>query len=251
VEGYDASTYGDRFADVYDQWYDDPEGTAAIIERLTALAGAVAQAPPTEVLELGVGTGRLAVPLATAGIAVTGIDASPEMLRRLHEKAAAAGAGVTAVHGDMAGPLPDGPFDLVVVAHNTFFNLTTEDAQQACLAEIARVLAPAGRFVIEAFVPATEAGSESSVQVRSITADRVVLFVDRHDPERGEAWSSFVDITEGGIRLRPCHVRYLSPDALDAMASAAGLVLDERAADWTGAPFDDGSTHHVSVYRRG
>lgn len=257
MEGYDAGTYGDRFADVYDDWYDDPEGTPTAVAHLAALADEVAEngagpktgAPDTgpRLLELGVGTGRLALPLAAAGLAVTGLDASPEMLARMAAKAGA--ERVRAVTGDMAGPLPDGPFDVVVVARNTFFNLTTESAQRACLAEVARVVGPVGRLVVEAFVPTEERSPTSSVEVRSITADRVLLFVDRHDPVAGEAWSSFVDITPAGVAFRPCHVRYLRPDALDEMAAAAGLALDRRAADWAGAPFDDDSPQHVSCYR--
>lgn len=249
MEGYDAATYGDRFADVYDDWYDDPPATDATVAGLVARAGAVTPDGRTPaVLELGVGTGRLALPLAAAGLAVTGVDASSAMLDRLAAKPG--GASVTTVVGDMVGPLPDGPFDLAVVARNTFFNLTTEAAQRACLAEVARVLAPGGRLVLEAFVPTDDDGPTSSVEVRRITADRVLLFVDRHDPDAGEAWSSFVDISPDGIRLRPCHVRYLRPADLDALAEGCGLVLDERVEDWSGAPFDDGSAHHVSSYRR-
>lgn len=242
MEGYDAATYGDRFADVYDDWYDDPAATEATVAALAA-----ALPPGARVLELGVGTGRLALPLAAAGFAVTGIDASTAMLDRLAAKPD--GGTVTAVVADMAGPLPDGPFDLVVVARNTFFNLTTETAQRACLAEVARVLAPEGRFVVEAFVPADEAGPTSSVDVRRITADRVVLAVDRHDPDAGELWSAFVDISADGITLRPTHVRYLRPAALDALAAAAGLRLADRHAGWDGTAFDsDTSSHHVSWY---
>ena len=247
MEGYDAATYGDRFADVYDDWYDDPPATDATVAALIERARGAADGTPS-VLELGVGTGRLALPLASAGLAVTGVDASVAMLEQLAAKLG--GEDVATVVGDMAGPLPDGPFDLVVVARNTFFNLTTEAAQRACLTEVARVLAPGGQLVVEAFVPTDDDGPTSSVEVRRITADRVLLFVDRHDPDAGEAWSSFIDIGTEGIRLRPCHVRYLRPADLDALAAACGLTLDQRAEDWAGAPFDDGSSHHVSTYRR-
>ena len=249
MEGYDASTYGDRFADVYDDWYDDPADTDAAVGFVTGLldTGGTADPGPT-VLELGVGTGRLALPLAAAGLRVTGLDASDQMLARLATKPG--GDQVAAVAGDMAGPLPDGPFDLVLVARNTLFNVASAEGQAACLAEVARVLRPGGRFVVEAFVPNDEPAPTSSVEVRSITADRVLLFVDRHDPDTGEAWSSFVDIGADGITLRPCHIRYLDPGALDDLAAAAGLVLDRRTGGWDGSPFDDASTHHVSVYRR-
>ena len=248
MEGYDAATYGDRFADVYDDWYDDPPATEATVTALVARARDAAGDRTPSVLELGVGTGRLALDLAHAGLDVTGLDASTAMLDRLAAKTG--GDRVTTVVGDMAGPLPDGPFDLVVVARNTFFNLTSEEAQRACLAEVARVLAPGGRFVVEAFVPTDDDGPTSSVEVRRITADRVLLFVDRHDPDAGEAWSSFVDISPDGIRLRPCLVRYLRPGALDALAEEAGLALDTLTEDWAGAPFDDASPAHVSSYRR-
>jgi len=243
VEGYDAATYGDRFADVYDEWYDDPVATDAAVAALVAGVPAGGR-----VLELGVGTGRLALPLVTAGLDVTGLDASAAMLERLAAKPG--GGAVTAVAGDMAGPLPDGPFDLVLVARNTFFNLTTEAAQRACLAEVARILAPDGRLVVEAFVPTDDEGPTSSVDVRRITADRVVLAVDRHDRAAGELWSAFVDISADGIRIRPAHVRYLRPADLDALAAEAGLDLVARTAGWDGAPFDDDSPAHVSSYGR-
>jgi SAM-dependent methyltransferase len=251
MEGYDASTYGDRFADVYDDWYDDPADTDAVVAFVTALLDEVTvDGGPDDrpgVLELGVGTGRLALPLAAAGVRVTGLDASERMLARLAAKPG--GSSLTTVRGDMAGPLPDGPFDVVLVARNTLFNVTSAEGQTSCLAEVARVLRPGGRFVVEAFVPNDEPAPSSSVEVRSITADRVLLFVDRHDPEAGEAWSSFVDIGPDGITLRPCHIRYLAPAALDDLAADAGLVLDRRAGGWDGSSFDDTSPHHVSVYR--
>lgn len=248
MDGYDAATYGDRFADVYDDWYDDPAATRAAVGRLAEVAADASEAGAPSVLELGVGTGRLALPLAEAGLAVTGLDASAAMLGRLAGKPGS--EAVATVVGDMAGPLPDGPFDLVLVARNTLFNLTTEADQRACLAEVVRVLAPTGRLVVEAFVPADEEGPTSSVEVRSISADRVLLFVDRHDSTAGESWSSFVDIRADGVHFRPCHVRYLRPAQLDDLASGVGLDLEARHGDWSGAPFDEASSQHVSVYRR-
>ena len=149
----------------------------------------------------------------------------------------------------MAGPLPDGPWALVVVARNTLFNLTTDAAQRRCLAEVAGVLSPTGGLVVEGFVP-DDTGARSSVEVREVDTDRVVLFVDRHDPDTQQAWSSFVELTPTGNRFRPCHIRYATPSQLDAMAAAAGLALAERWSGWDRDRFDADSPGHVSLYRR-
>jgi len=244
VEGYDAATYGDRFADVYDDWYAAPEETERAVECIARLAEQGGSGP---VLELGVGTGRLALPLAARGIAVTGLDSSASMLERLAAKPG--GDRVRTIESDMAGPLPDGPWSVVVVARNTLFNLTTEHAQRECLREIARVLAPSGTLVVEAFVP-DGSRQRSSVEAREVGLDRVVLFVDRHDPDTQQVWSSFVELTPEGNRFRPCHLRYATPAQLDELAVASGLVLVERWSGWTGKPFDDESPTQVSLYRR-
>jgi SAM-dependent methyltransferase len=228
----------DRIARLYDPW------SVSVVEDVEFYVGeAVRSGGP--VLELGVGTGRLAIPLAAHGIAVTGLDASGAMLERLAAKPG--GDRVVAHHGDMAGPLPDGPWSLVVVARNTFFNITSEDEQRATLREIVRVLAPGGSLVIDAFVP-DRSGRTSSVEVRDVGVDRVLLFVDRHDPERQLAWSSFVEMTPEGNRFRPCVIRYATPDQLDGMAADAGLTLRDRWAEWNGTPFSTDSTRHVSLY---
>jgi SAM-dependent methyltransferase len=216
---------------------------AAVVELVRAAGGG-------PVLELGVGTGRLALPLAAAGLEVTGIDVSAAMLDRLRAKPGA--DAVTLVQGDMAIDLPDGPFAVVLVAFNTFFSLTSADAQAQCLTEVAARLSPRGRFALEAFVPdedRIDAGSR--VEVRSLSTDRVVLTVSRHDAGLQRAEGQFVELTEaGGVRLRPWSLRYAGPDELDAMAAAAGLELVSRWSSWDGARFDADSTNHVSLYRR-
>jgi SAM-dependent methyltransferase len=242
VHGYDESTYGERFADVYDEWYlgiSDVDATVAALVQLAA-GGAV--------LELGIGTGRLAIPLAMTGLDVHGVDASEAMLAQLRAKPGA--ESVTAVFGDMAEDLPRGPFTLAFVAYNTFFGLPNEARQRACFAAVAEVLRPDGRFVIEAFVPEAPPRSGSLVEVRHLTADRVVLTASVHLPDEQRAEGQFIELTEsGGVRLRPWSVRYASPDQLDEMAAGAGFSLERRTADWEGAPFDETSAHHVSVYR--
>ncbi|MEZ5178558.1 MAG: methyltransferase domain-containing protein [Acidimicrobiales bacterium] len=242
MEGYDASTYGERFADVYDDWYAFRDDTPACVEAIAALAGGGA------VLELGVGTGRLAIPLAARGLAVTGVDTSPAMLERLAAKPG--GDAVTAVLGDMADPpVGDATFAVVFVAYNTLFNLVGDGEQQRCLANAAARLAPGGSLVIEAFVPDPDHAGNDGLTVREITADQVVLSISRSDPARQEVLGQFVDITEAGITLRPWHVRWSTPEQLDAMATAAGLALQRRAADWTGTPWTDDAPTHVSTYR--
>jgi hypothetical protein len=140
----------------------------------------------------------------------------------------------------------------VIVATNTFFALGSDEAQRRCLAGVHDVLAPGGWLVIAAFVPADHArqGRLSTVGVRSLTADRVVLTADQVDAGAQTLSGQFIDISERGIKLRPVHLRFLWPDQLDERAAAAGLVLAERWASWRREPFDDDSGAHVSVYRR-
>ena len=245
MEGYDSGTYGDRFADVYDDWYAGLTDTKACLEVLAGLAG------DGPVLELGVGTGRLAVPLAATGLSVTGVDTSAAMLERMAAKPG--GQDVEAVLGDMADPpLTGRRFALAVVAYNTLFNLVEPGAQQRCFHAVSALLADDGRMVIEAFVPAAERIGPTDVVIpRTLTADRVVLSVTRSLPDDQQVLGQYIDITEGGIRLRPWHIRYAHPHELDAMAADAGLALVDRWGGWHGEVFDDDSAVHVSVYGPG
>lgn len=247
MDGYDETTYGDAFADVYDDWYAAISDVEATTDTLIELADRGA------VLELGVGTGRLAVPLAAAGrelgLTVAGLDASRAMLDRLTERDP---ERLVEQHlGDMAGPLPGGMYQLVVVAYNTLFNLASTELQAGCFREVAAVLAAGGRFVVEAFVPDGSASRSSDVSVRSLTAERVVLSVSLQDPERQIAEGQFVEFTEaGGVRLRPWSIRYSAPDELDRMADAAGFDVEHRWASFDRTPFHDDSDRHVTVFRK-
>ncbi len=253
MRGYDERSYGDGFADVYDEWYADVTDVDATVRRLVELVPVGGR-----VLELGVGTGRLAVPIATAGLHVVGIDSSEAMLAKLAERDT--DRQVESILGDMVHDLPEGPFDAVLVAYNTIFNVLADGAQQRLFQAVADRLAPHGAFVVEAFVPDASAHSgppdaparspASTVTVRSMAADQVVLSVsvDRHDEQRSEG--QFVHLSAaGGVRLRPWSIRWSTPEQLDAMAADAGLRLDRRWSDMTGTPFTDDSTQHVSLYR--
>ena len=244
MHGYDSTSYGDGFADVYDEWYADVTDVEATVTRMVELAG-----PGGRVLELGVGTGRLAVPMASAGLQVIGIDSSRAMLERVIEREG--GTAVATICGDMVDDLPDESFDACLVAYNTLFNLLDADAQQRCFTEVAARLRPGGSFVVEAIVPDPTAPAGADVRVRSRHADRVVLSVSDHRPDEQRTFGPFVELSEaGGVRLRPWSIRWAAPAELDAMADAAGLVLVERFADMSGADFDDEhADHHVSIYR--
>jgi SAM-dependent methyltransferase len=244
MRGYEPHSYGDGMADVYDDWYADISDVDATVAALVTLAGGGA------VLELGVGTGRLALPLAERGVEVHGIDASDAMLRVMAAKPG--GFAVQAVAGDMVDDLPAGPFSLAFVAYNTFFNLLSAERQQACFHAVAARLAPGGAFAIEAFVPEPDHEPTSSVTVRSVHADRVVLSVSTADPVRQIAEGQYIDITEqGGVKLRPWSIRWATPVQLDQMAVAAGFTLEARWTGFDGTPFAADDARHVSIYRHG
>jgi SAM-dependent methyltransferase len=250
MPGYAASTYGDRFADVYDEWYHDVSDVEATVAAITELC------PGGRVLELGVGTGRLAIPLAQAGLVVDGIDASDAMLSRL---AANDPDGQVRPHlGDMVTSSPQGPYEVILIAYNTIFNLPSPEQQRTLCTEMAARLSPTGRFIVEAFIPdsfsapGTDFGRRRNgeIRVRSMTVDQVVLSVTSHDPVTGRAEGQFIEITEaGGVRLRPWSIRSLSVAELDQMTQAAGLVLEHRWEDFNRREFTEESDRHVSIYR--
>jgi SAM-dependent methyltransferase len=238
----DPSTYGDRIADVYDDWYagaTDVEGTVATVARLAA---SVANGRQGSVLELGIGTGRLALPMLDAGLEVHGIDASEAMVERLRAKA---GNRIPVTVADFTEvPVPvDRHFDVALLAFNALLNLTTEEDQAGCLRRCGEV---ADHVVVETFVPG-DAAPPSAVEVRDVTPDEVRLSAYRID--HGVVSGSIVSITEQGIRLRPWRVRLATPAQIDAVASAAGLALASRSSGWRGEPFDDESDRCISVYR--
>lgn len=242
MRGYHDESYGDGMADVYDDWYSDISDLATTIASLQRLAAG------GRVLELGVGTGRLAVPLAATGLEVHGVDTSDAMLATLRRKPG--GDAVVAAIGDMVDGLPDGPFALVFVAYNTLFSLLTAERQRACFKAVASRLTPDGCFVVEAFVPEVGDRPTSNVAVRSVHVDRVVLSVNTSDPARQQAEGQYIDISEsGGVRLRPWSIRWSTPAQLDEMADEAGLELADRWESFTERSFHPDDERHVSIFR--
>lgn len=245
MKDFDDSTYGEAFADIYDDWYDDVSDVEATVSTLRSLGGT------GRYLELGVGTGRLALALATTGVHVTGIDSSVAMLQRLEENAAQRdiSSNLDIVHGDMVNDLPAGPFEVIFIAYNTVFSLRSQTRQAQLFASVATRLTPSGVFVVEAVVPDPQRPPGGTVGVRSLSAERVILSVDLHEPEYQQVDGQFVELTEaGGVRLRPWSIRYCFPGELDAMAEAAGLSLRARWSDMARSAFDESSSGHVSLY---
>jgi SAM-dependent methyltransferase len=243
MDDYRPETYGDRIAPLYDELYERELDTDAAVDALARLAGS------GPVLELAIGTGRLAVPLAQRGIDIRGIDASEEMVARMRGKPG--GADIPVAMGDFADVGVEGPFSLVFVAFNTIFALLTQDDQVRCFENVAARLALGGRFIVEAFVPdATRWDRGQRVSAHSLRLDRIELEASRHDPVDQRVDSQHIFVADGKTQLYPVSLRYAFPSELDLMARLAGLELVDRWGGWSGEPFTSASTNHVSVYAR-
>ena len=242
MDGYDASAYGDRIADVYDDWHSfKEEETPDTVALLAELAGG------GPALELAVGTGRVALPLAGRGVDVHGIDASEAMIAKLRAKPG--GERLPVSVGDLADVAVDGPFRLVYLLFNTLFALPSQDEQARCFRNVAARLTGDGVFVVEAFVPdVTRYVRGEYTGVRRLEADGVMLHLSRHDPVCQVIETQLVALGAGGIRLQPVRLRYAWPAELDLMARLAGLRLLDRWGGWRREPFTAASPVHVSVY---
>ena len=247
MDNVNASTYGDRMAEVYDdihQQLSTPEVVDPMVDVLAELAG-VGRA-----LELGIGTGRIALPLAERGVEVHGLDASEAMVAQMRDKPG--GAAIPVTFGDFEQVGVEGRYSLVYVVFNTLFALPSQEAQVNCFQSIARHLSEGGVFLMEAFVPdMTRFDRGQRVSTGLVETDRVSLDLDRHDPTTQTVASSHIYITPEGMRMYPVNIRYAWPSELDLMARLAGMKLRRRWSDWRRAPFTAASTSHVSVYERG
>jgi SAM-dependent methyltransferase len=244
MEGYEPPTYGDRIADVYDELYGQLFDVDATVDFLAGIAG------DGPVLELAIGTGRIALPLVARGIEVHGIDISEAMVAKLRAKPG--GDKIPVTIGDLADVNVDGKYSLIYVAFNTLFALTTQEDQVRCFRNVADCLALDGVFVVEAFVPdQSRFDRHQRVSVDRVGADEVLLEASRHDPASQTTESQHVVISSGDVRLYPVHIRYAWPSELDLMARLAGLRLRDRFGGWKGEAFDSSSQFHVSVYERG
>jgi SAM-dependent methyltransferase len=218
-----------------------PETLEPAVERLAALAG------DRPALELAIGTGRVALPLAARGVAVTGIELSEAMVAQLRAKPG--GDAIPVAIGDMATTRVDGSFGLVYLVFNTLVNLTSQDAQVACFENAAAHLEPGGCFVVEVGIPQLRRlppGERGNV----IGIEDGYWGIDEFDVVGQRLVSHHFIATDGGIRRKSLPFRYVWPSELDLMARLAGLRLRERSADWHGAPLAEDSRSHVSVWEK-
>ena len=238
------AAYGDHIADRYDDLHAhmDPADAVAALARLVGDGRA---------LELGIGTGRVALPLARRGVRVEGIDASEAMVARMRAKPG--GSDIPVAIGDFADVDVDGRFDLVFVVFNTFFGLLTRQDQMSCFRNAAAHLEQGGAFVLEAFVPDLTRFDETGQWLRLTrqSGDRLRLDVSQLDRARQRISSELFSIEGERVARYPIEIRYAWPSELDLMAQQAGLSLRERWSDWLGSPFDSASQSHISIYEPG
>jgi SAM-dependent methyltransferase len=242
-ESYGPSTYGDRVADLYDDLYGDSFDIDGTMQTLEELAGG------GRVLELGIGTGRVALPLVRKGLEVHGVDASEAMVERLRAKPD--GDRVTITMGDLGKVGVEGEFELIYVVFNTLFALGTQTEQVECFENVARHLTDDGVFLIECFVPdLTRFDRNQRVNLMNMELGGVTLDVSLHNGATQNVFAQHILISEKGIRLVPVRLRYAYPSELDLMAQLAGLKLRDRWGGWRRQPFDASSQTHISVYEK-
>jgi SAM-dependent methyltransferase len=215
--------------------YFDPAVINATADFLAELAGEGAA------LELGIGTGRIALPLSERGVRVGGIDLSEAMVARLRAKPG--GEEIAVAIGDFATTKVEGRFSLAYVVFNTINNLTTQDAQVACFENVAAHLEPGGCFVVEVGVLSTR-----PLDVFDLSDTHVG--VDEYDADTQRLVSHHFSLVDGRWERLSMPFRGVSPAELDLMARIAGMTLRERWSDWKRSPFTSESTKHVSVWER-
>jgi SAM-dependent methyltransferase len=236
--------FGERVAERYDESSADMFEPAVVdpaVDFLADLAGSGAA------LELGIGTGRIALPLARRGIRVHGIDLSEAMVARLRAKPGAEDIEVTI--GDFARTRVEGTFTVAYLVFNTINNLTTQGQQIACFENVAAHLEPGGCFVIEVGVPELQRLPPGET-VRAFDISATHLGFDEFDVASQGLISHHYAVVEGKLELHSVPFRYVWPAELDLMARLAGMRLRERWSDWKREPFTSESRQHVSVWEK-
>ena len=241
---HDDGYFGERVASRYDESEAEMFDAAVVdpaVDFLVELAGA------GRALELGIGTGRIALPLARRGVPVHGIDLSRAMVERLREKVA--GEDIDVTIGDFATTTVDGTFSLAYLVFNTIHNLTTQAAQVACFRNVAAHLEPGGCFVIEVGVPELQRLHPGETLIAFHVSETRWSF-DEYDVARQGLISHHFVIVDDKLERVSIPFRYVWPAELDLMAQLAGMSLRERWSGWGREPFTSDSRKHVSVWQK-
>jgi SAM-dependent methyltransferase len=236
--------FGERVAARYDESLSEmfePAAVEPVVEFIAGLAGDGAA------LELGIGTGRIALPLSARGVPVHGIDLSEAMVARLREKPGADAVGVTI--GDFATTAVDGTFTVVYLVFNTIMNLTTQDEQVACFRNVATHLAPGGCFVVEVQLPDLQRLPHGET-IRPFTVTPTRLGFDEYDIAAQGLISHHYSVRNGEFGVWSIPFRYVWPAELDLMARLAGMRPRGRWSDWDRAPFTSESAKLVGVWEK-
>ena len=231
-----AARYDESAAEMFDPAAIDP-----VVDLLVELAGS------GRALELGIGTGRIALPLARRGVPVHGIELSKAMAARLRAKPGGEDVGVTI--GDFATTTVDGTFSVAYLVFNTIMNLTTQAAQVACFRNVAAHLEPGGCFVVEVGVPALQRLPPGET-IHAFHVSESRWGFDEYDVARQALTSHHLEIVEDRLERLSIPFRYAWPSELDLMAELAGMSLRERWSGWKREPFTSDSSKHVSVWEK-
>jgi len=236
--------FDERIAKSYEaKWPEtfDPEVVEPAVTFLADLAGEGAA------LELGIGTGRIALPLSQRGVRVYGIELSREMVAQLKAKPGADTIAVTV--GDFATTRVEGSFKLAYLVRNTITNLTTQDAQVQCFRNVATHLEPGGCFVIENYIPELQRlPPGETIHAFAITPTH--LGFEEYDVAKQIAYSHHYWVADGKFETFSAPFRYVWPSELDLMARLAGMTLRERWSGWKREPFTSESRSHISVWEK-
>lgn len=236
---YSNNQYGEVFADVYDDWYHDLDPVDDVVGFVVQLA------EHTSVLELGVGTGRLAIPLAQSGLRVVGIDSSPAMLAALSAKPD--GHLVETLLGHMVADMPNEQFGVVLLAYNTLFNLLTEPEQLECMVQSAKRLLPGAHIIVDCFVPNDYLPHTVAPHIVRTVAGNSVLSEATIDQANQIMRGAFSDM-QGTSPARSWTVRYTTVEQIDEMATRVGLQVEQRFSSYGREPFNDNSVRHITVF---
>jgi SAM-dependent methyltransferase len=240
TDGYFAEPVASRYDESSAEMF-EPGVVGAVVDVLAELAAG------GRALEFGIGTGRIALPLAARGVPVHGIDLSKAMVARLRAKPGGDAVGVTI--GDFATAQAGGSFRVAYLVFNTIMNLTTQEAQVACFSNVAAHLEPAGCFVIEVMVPDLRRLPPGQTAVPFRVSQNSWAF-DVYDVATQAMSSNYVEISDGAAEYSYFPFRYVWPSELDLMAQLAGLRLRERWDGWTRKPFTSESRQHVSIWEK-